>query len=210
MDARFFQSLLIFSPISGAVPPDRIKALDNRSQITMASLVLQIERMARSSPCQSWVDYTTITAEVLELLHVNDRADGCVMWSAPQQGAGIPSFLFACTEKDNNREGMALPCENPEGNNVQHIRMMTLYSHERYSHEEVEEVIEEIKPSLFSADASSSQHRVQSGQTLLVLCDCASTTVIPSEIATCSMEKPGRSGKSGEVICDEILILEKK
>jgi len=36
--------------------------------------------------------------------------------------------------------------------------MMTLYSHERYSHEEVEEVIEEIKPSLFSADASSSQH----------------------------------------------------
>jgi hypothetical protein len=44
---------------------------------------------------------------------------------------------------------MALPCENPEGNNVQHIRMMTLYSHERYSHEEVEEIIEEIKPSLF-------------------------------------------------------------
>ena len=53
---------------------------------------------------------------------------------------------------------MALPCENPEGTNVQHIRMMTLYSHERYSHEEVEGVIEEIKPSLFSADASSSQH----------------------------------------------------
>jgi hypothetical protein len=44
---------------------------------------------------------------------------------------------------------MALPCENPEGNHVKHIRMMTLYSHERYSHEEVEEVIEEIKPSLF-------------------------------------------------------------
>ena len=64
------------------------------------------------------------------------------------------SFLLFCTEKDNHREGMALPCENPEGNNVQHIRMMTLYSQERYSHE----VIEEINPTLFSADASSSQH----------------------------------------------------
>ncbi|HEX9131353.1 MAG TPA: integrase core domain-containing protein [Ktedonobacteraceae bacterium] len=72
--------------------------------------------------------------------------------------AYLRSFLPSCTEKDNNREGMALPCENPEGNHVQHIRMMTLYSHERYSHEEVEEIIEEIKPSLFSADASSSQH----------------------------------------------------
>jgi hypothetical protein len=34
--------------------------------------------------------------------------------------------------------------------------MTTLYSHERYSYEEV---IEEIKLPLFSADASSSQHR---------------------------------------------------
>ena len=72
--------------------------------------------------------------------------------------ADLRSFLPSFTEKDTNREGMALPCENPEGNHVKHIRMMTLYSHERYSHEEVEEVIEEIKPSLFSADASSSQH----------------------------------------------------
>ena len=63
--------------------------------------------------------------------------------------AYLRSFLPSCTEKDNNREGMALPCENPEGNNVQHIWMMTLYSHERYSHEEIEEVIEEIKPSFF-------------------------------------------------------------
>jgi hypothetical protein len=58
--------------------------------------------------------------------------------------AALRSFLPSCTEKDNHREGMAFPCENPEGNNVQHIRMMTLYSHE-----EVEEVIEEIKLSLF-------------------------------------------------------------
>ena len=64
--------------------------------------------------------------------------------------AYLRSFLPSCTEKDNTREGMALPGENPEGNNVKHFPMMTLYSHE-----EVEEVIEEIKPSLFSADASS-------------------------------------------------------
>ena len=63
--------------------------------------------------------------------------------------ADLRSFLPSFTEKDTNREGMALPCENPEGNHVKHIRMMTLYSHERYSHEEVEEVIEEMKPSLF-------------------------------------------------------------
>ena len=30
--------------------------------------------------------------------------------------AYLRSFLPSCTEKDNNREGMALPCENPEGN----------------------------------------------------------------------------------------------
>ena len=79
--------------------------------------------------------------------------------------AYLGSFLPSCTEKDNNREGMALPGENPEGNNVKHIRMMTLYSDERYSHEEVEEVIEEMKPSLFSADASSSQHRTRRSST---------------------------------------------
>jgi hypothetical protein len=52
-------------------------------------------REARSSPCQSWVEYTTITAEVLELLRVCDGADGYVVWSAPHRGALRPSFLFA-------------------------------------------------------------------------------------------------------------------
>ncbi len=65
------------------------------------------------------------------------------------------SFLLSCTEKDNHREGIALPYENPEGNHVKHSLITTLYSQERYSHEEV---IEEIKLLLFSADASSSQH----------------------------------------------------
>jgi hypothetical protein len=69
--------------------------------------------------------------------------------------AYLRSFLPLCTDKDHNRERIALPCENPEGNNVKHILMTTLYSHERYSHEEF---IEEIKVLLFSADASSSQH----------------------------------------------------
>jgi len=73
--------------------------------------------------------------------------------------ADLRSFLPSFTEKDTNREGMALPCENPEGNHVQQIRMMTLSSHERYSHEEVEEVIEEMKPSLFRQMPQGSQHR---------------------------------------------------
>jgi predicted 2-oxoglutarate/Fe(II)-dependent dioxygenase YbiX len=65
------------------------------------------------------------------------------------------SFLPSWTEKDNTRERIALPCENSEGNHVNHILLTTLYSHERYSHEED---TEEMKPSLFSADTSSSQH----------------------------------------------------
>jgi len=69
--------------------------------------------------------------------------------------AYLPSFLPSRTDKDNDRERMVLPGENSLGNRVKHLLMTTLYSHERYSHEEVEEVIEEIKPSLFSADASS-------------------------------------------------------
>jgi hypothetical protein len=53
---------------------------------------------------------------------------------------------------------MALLGENPEGNHVKHLLMTTLSSQERYSNGEVEEGTEEMKPSLFSADASSSQH----------------------------------------------------
>jgi hypothetical protein len=63
--------------------------------------------------------------------------------------AYLRAFLPSWIEKDNNREGMVLPCENPKGNDVKHILITTLYSHERYAHEEVEEVIEEIKPPFF-------------------------------------------------------------
>jgi hypothetical protein len=73
--------------------------------------------------------------------------------------AYLRSFVPSCTEKDNHRERMALPCQNPEGNHGKLIRMTKLYSQERYSHEEVEEVIEEMKPSLFSAVVTSSQHK---------------------------------------------------
>ncbi len=69
------------------------------------------------------------------------------------------SFWPFSTDEDNKREGMALACGNPEGDNVKHLLMTTLYSQERYSNEAVEEGTEEMKPSLFSADASSSQHR---------------------------------------------------
>jgi hypothetical protein len=60
----------------------------------------------------------------------------------------LRAFLPSWTEKDNHREGIVLPCENPEGNDVKQILITTLYSHRRYSHEEVE-IIEEIKPPLF-------------------------------------------------------------
>jgi hypothetical protein len=52
---------------STSIEPDRIKALNNRFQNDMVSLPLQITMTARSSPSQSWVDCTTITAEALDL-----------------------------------------------------------------------------------------------------------------------------------------------
>ena len=51
---------------STSIEPDRIKASHNRFQNGLATLSLQIEMVARSSVCQSWVDCTTITAEVLD------------------------------------------------------------------------------------------------------------------------------------------------
>ena len=57
-----------FTPLSStSIEPGRIKASNNRSQNSMVSLLEQITMVARFSPCQSWVDYTTIIAEVLEL-----------------------------------------------------------------------------------------------------------------------------------------------
>ena len=47
-----------------------IKASDNRSQNSVVSLFLWTISEARSSPCPSWVDYTTITVEVFELIRV--------------------------------------------------------------------------------------------------------------------------------------------
>jgi hypothetical protein len=52
---------------STSIEPDRIKASHNRFQNGMMSLSLQITMVARSSPSQSWVDCTTITAEALDL-----------------------------------------------------------------------------------------------------------------------------------------------
>ncbi len=73
-----------FMPMcSTSIKPDRIKASHNRSQNSMVSLFLRITMLARFSPSRSWVDYTTLTAEVLELLRVCEEADGYVVWSAP-------------------------------------------------------------------------------------------------------------------------------
>jgi hypothetical protein len=55
-------------PISNtSTEPGRIKESGNRSQNEMGSLFLSITRVARSSPCQSWVDCITITAEERDL-----------------------------------------------------------------------------------------------------------------------------------------------
>jgi len=81
--------------VSTSIEPGHIKASDNRSQYSVVSLFLWITREARSSACQSWVDYITITAEVLELLLVCYEADEYVVWSAPHRGARRLSFLLA-------------------------------------------------------------------------------------------------------------------
>ena len=132
---------------STSIRLDHIKASGNRFQNDMVSLSFPITREARSSPCQSWVDYTAITAEVL----------GSYKFTTEQmvafRGAHLiedlayrRSILPFCTEKGNNREGIARPYEHPEGNHVKHSLMTTLSSQERFSHEEI---IEEIKLFLF-------------------------------------------------------------
>ncbi len=60
-------SLLLFLERIFKVASTPIKASDNRSQNSLVSLFNQITMRARSSPSQSWVDYTTSIAEVLEL-----------------------------------------------------------------------------------------------------------------------------------------------
>jgi len=44
-----------------------------------------------------------------------------------------------CTDEDHKREGMALPCGIPEGDDGNHLLMTTLSSQEKDSHEAVEE-----------------------------------------------------------------------
>jgi hypothetical protein len=77
------------------------------------------------------------------------------------------SFLPFSTDEDYKREGIALPCGIPEGDHGNHLLMTTLSSQERDSNEMVEEGTEEMKPSLFSADASSSQHNELGEQKVL-------------------------------------------
>ncbi len=84
-----------FMPMSStSIKPGRIKASDNSFQNSLVSLFNQITMVERSSPSRSWVDYTTIIAEVLELLRVCEEADGSVGWSAFHLGSRIPSVLF--------------------------------------------------------------------------------------------------------------------
>jgi hypothetical protein len=67
--------IVSFMPLSSpSIESGRIKASDNSFQNSMVSLVHQITMVARSSPSPSWVDSTTIIAEVLELFHACEQA----------------------------------------------------------------------------------------------------------------------------------------
>jgi hypothetical protein len=66
--------------------------------------------VARSSPFRSWVDYTTIIAEVLELLRVCKEADGSVgrsasAWKSHTVGRFLPFF----SDERTKQEVLALP-----------------------------------------------------------------------------------------------------
>ena len=106
--------IVSFRPMSStSIKPDPIKASDNRSQNSMVSQLLQITRVARSSPSLSWVDYTTITAEVLELSRVCEEADGYVVWSASYGKSHIVSpILPFLSDVYNKQEVFVFPCKN--------------------------------------------------------------------------------------------------
>jgi hypothetical protein len=52
---------------STSIGLDHIKGSSSRFQTRVIDLFHQITMVARSSPSQSWVDYTMLTAEALDL-----------------------------------------------------------------------------------------------------------------------------------------------
>ena len=98
---------------STSIKPDPIKASNNRSQNSMVSQYLRITRVARFSPSRSRVDYTTITAEVLELSRVCEEADGYVVWRASYGNSHIVSpILPFLSDVYNKQEVFVFPCKN--------------------------------------------------------------------------------------------------
>ena len=98
---------------STSIKPDPIKASHNRSQNSMVSQLLRIKRVARSSPSLSWVDYTTITAEELDLSRVCEEADGYLVWSASNGKSHIVSpILPFLSDVYNKQEVFVFPCKN--------------------------------------------------------------------------------------------------
>src|SRR5262249_14680028 len=106
---------------STSIKPDRIKASNNRSQNSMVSLFLRITMLARFSPSRFWVDYTTITAEVLKLLRVCEKRmvllDGThLIWGVAYRGFLLPFsrmnatndgyLLFLKRRKNCNKQSM--------------------------------------------------------------------------------------------------------
>ena len=59
-------SVSLLPMFSTSIRLDRIKASGDRFQNGLVGLFLHIEMMAGSSPCRSWVDCITITAEALD------------------------------------------------------------------------------------------------------------------------------------------------
>jgi len=59
---------------STSIVPDRIKGSSNRFQNHIVEQVHEIRIVARSSPSQSWVDYTMIIEEAHKLFHTREEA----------------------------------------------------------------------------------------------------------------------------------------
>jgi hypothetical protein len=138
---------------STLIEPDRIKALDNRFQNGLATLSLQIEMVARSSVCQSWVDCTTITAEMLDRYRcAKKRRVLCggvrFMWEV----ADRKSF-FLCFSDDDDKQASVSFLRRTLPASKRGLFMALLFSPKK---QQSKRVLKRSDP-LFSVDGSWSQ-----------------------------------------------------
>ena len=146
--SNYIVSLVAMS--STSIRLDRIKASDNTSQNDMVSLSFPITMMARSSPCQSWVDYTTITAEVLDN-EGYEEAEGSRWWHVPHlENCRLcdPSPCFS--DDDDKQRVCVFPWKNASRFGRWPLHCFAFLADEAAK----QEVLEQINPSLFSVDDS--------------------------------------------------------